>query len=74
VQSDIDGHRRRKDDPLCRARRRLTMAAERLSIDGDPSQSRAPLDRLDPHFLRLAIDWLKPTEQQVPTPTLGIAA
>ena len=34
VQNDIVGHRGRKDDPLYRARRRLTMAAERLSIDG----------------------------------------
>ena len=34
VQNDFVGHRGRKNDPLYRARRRLTMAAERLSVDG----------------------------------------
>lgn len=34
VQNDTLGHRGRKHDPLYRARRRLTMAAERLTING----------------------------------------
>jgi len=34
VQNDIFGHRGRKDDPLYRARRLLTMAAERLDDQG----------------------------------------
>ena len=34
AQKDLVGHRGRTDDPLYRARRRLTMAAERLSVDG----------------------------------------
>lgn len=34
VQNETLGHRGRKDDPLYRARRRLTMARERLSEDG----------------------------------------
>ena len=34
VQNDTLGHRGRRDDPLYRARRRLTMARERLSVDG----------------------------------------
>jgi transposase len=34
VQNETLGHRGRKTDPLYRARRRLTMAAERLSVDG----------------------------------------
>jgi transposase len=49
VQNETLGHRGRKDDPLYRARRRLTMARERLSDDqhdklmgllraGDPRQ------------------------------------
>lgn len=41
VQNDTLGHRGRKTDPLYRARRRLTMAAERLSDDG-----RARLEQL----------------------------
>jgi transposase len=49
VQNETCGHRGRKDDPLWRARRRLSIAAERLSADqhdrvlgllraGDPKQ------------------------------------
>jgi hypothetical protein len=34
VQNETVGHRGRKDDPLYRARRRLVMAAERLTVDG----------------------------------------
>ena len=34
VQNEVFGHRGRKDDPLYRARRLLTMAAERLDEDG----------------------------------------
>ena len=34
VQNETLGHRGRKDDPLYRARRRLVMAAERLTVDG----------------------------------------
>lgn len=34
VQNETVGHRGRKDDPFYRARRRLVMAAERLSVDG----------------------------------------
>lgn len=34
VQNETVGHRGRKDDPLYGARRRLTMAAERLTVDG----------------------------------------
>jgi transposase len=34
VQNETVGHRGRKNDPLYRARRRLTMAAERLTVDG----------------------------------------
>ena len=34
VQNDTLGHRGRRDDPLYRARRRLTMARQRLSVDG----------------------------------------
>jgi len=33
VQNDTTGHRGRKDDPLYRARRRLVMAAERLTAE-----------------------------------------
>ena len=35
VQNDTLGHRRRKDNPLCRARRPLITAHERLSDTGD---------------------------------------
>ena len=49
VQNETCGHRGRKDDPLWRVRRRLSMAAERLTVDqhdrlvgllraGDPKQ------------------------------------
>lgn len=34
VQNETVGHRGHKDDPLYRARRRLVMAAERLTVDG----------------------------------------
>lgn len=34
VQNETLGHRGHKDDPLYRCRRRLVMAAERLSVDG----------------------------------------
>jgi hypothetical protein len=34
VQNELFGHRGRKDDPLYRARRLLTMAAERLDETG----------------------------------------
>jgi transposase len=34
VQNEIFGHRGRKNDPLYRARRLLTMAAERLDVEG----------------------------------------
>lgn len=34
VQNETVGHRGRRDDPLYRARRRLVMAAERLTVDG----------------------------------------
>jgi transposase len=34
VQNETLGHRGRKDDPLYRSRRRLQMASERLTVDG----------------------------------------
>jgi transposase len=34
VQNETLGHRDRKNDPLYRARRRLVMARERLTVDG----------------------------------------
>jgi transposase len=34
VQNDTIGHRGRRDDPLYRARRRLVMARQRLTVDG----------------------------------------
>ena len=48
VQNDTVGHRGRKDDPLYRARRRLVMAAERLSVDG-MERLRGLLAAGDPH-------------------------
>ena len=35
VQNETLGHRGRKDDPLYRSRRRLQMASERLTVDGE---------------------------------------
>ena len=48
VQNETLGHRGRKDDPLYRARRRLTMAAERLTVDGH-ERLMGLLDAGDPH-------------------------
>lgn len=48
VQNETVGHRGRKDDPLYRARRRLVMAAERLSVDG-MERLRGLLEAGDPH-------------------------
>jgi Transposase len=48
VQNETVGHRGRKDDPLYRARRRLVMAVERLTVDG-MERLRGLLEAGDPH-------------------------
>lgn len=63
VQTETMGHRGRRDDPLYRARRRLTIARQRLSVDqhdrlmgllpaGDPCSQRSNPETRRPHSLR----------------------
>jgi transposase len=49
VQNETLGHRGRRDDPLYRARRRLVMARQRLTIDGE-ERLMGLLTAGDPHL------------------------